>query len=744
MRWRDSTTFDHLSPSPRPTVSARLTGLSVAIALVVALGSGGGVALAEHSPGAVIDASCFPDGATTMGRGQTLEIDIGYQHNDRTAGAVYTVNFTSTMNTNIFFGASHVFHTQARQGGQGLSEGGIVGVPLTTTSTTPLGTGVVVISVTSDATGTTVLASCTITLTIIDPTADSDADGLLDGWEADGIDKNGDGTIDLALDAPPFNAKWNHKDLFVEIDWMDSNLAGSNCGAMPPSSPSCSALVLHSHKPKPDAIQDVVDAFAASPLSNPDAVGGITLHPIEDEGVPEFRWVKFLTKEVGPSNDFDDLKLGDPAVACDGKFGTSTERSSPNCENILAARRDVFRYVVFGHSLIEAPGALGVAELPGNDSLITVDTFALSPIPQSSRQLQAATFMHEFGHNLGLHHGGADDINCKPNYLSIMNYEYDSDVLDYSSQALATLDERHLDETTGIGGAGGQTARYNVGGISRTAPANGPIDWNGNGNATETDVRSDTNYDKSESQLHCGESPDQPALTGFDDWSHLIFNFRGTSDFADNIPRTTPHVTPDQTPEEFLLGLDGDGDGIKDGSDNCPSVANADQADNDGDAQGDACDPDDDSDGLSDGADNCPLTANVDQADRDGDSRGDACDAYTFTGFTQPVDNAPTVNHGRAGRTYPVKFSIVLPNGDFVTTTSAIDSIDVLRVACGTFLGSPADALEATSSGGTPLRYDAESNKFIYDWRTPAVAGCYQLLITLADTGVHTANFNLR
>lgn len=65
---------------------------------------------------------------------------------------------------------------------------------------------------------------------------------------------------------------------------------------------------------------------------------------------------------------------------------------------------------------------------------------------------------------------------------------------------------------------------------------------------------------------------------------------------------------------ECLLGLpDMDGDQIDDNDDNCPGVANPDQADMDEDVVGDACD-------------NCPDLPNYEQTDSDEDRVGDACD----------------------------------------------------------------------------------------------------------------------
>ena len=94
----------------------------------------------------------------------------------------------------------------------------------------------------------------------------------------------------------------------------------------------------------------------------------------------------------------------------------------------------------------------------------------------------------------------------------------------------------------------------------------------------------------------------------------------------------------------FTQQIDSDGDGILDGQDNCPYVANADQADADNDGVGDVCDDDADNDGVSDAFDNCPNTPNADQADADNDGIGDVCDNDADNdGIANASDNCPTM-----------------------------------------------------------------------------------------------------
>ncbi len=150
---------------------------------------------------------------------------------------------------------------------------------------------------------------------------------------------------------------------------------------------------------------------------------------------------------------------------------------------------------------------------------------------------------------------------------------------------------------------------------------------------------------------------------GVDDGADLCIGFPDGTDADDDGIPDGPDAYGDACdicPDDFEN--DADADGACESDDNCEDVYNADQADTDGDALGNACDDDDDDDGVldtfdafpfdpsesadsdgdgtgdttdtdddgdevADASDNCALLANADQADTDGDGDGDACDA---------------------------------------------------------------------------------------------------------------------
>ena len=111
-------------------------------------------------------------------------------------------------------------------------------------------------------------------------------------------------------------------------------------------------------------------------------------------------------------------------------------------------------------------------------------------------------------------------------------------------------------------------------------------------------------------------------------------------------------------------------------------------------------------------------------------------------GFLPPVNNAPVINTGKGGRTYPIKFQLPKPDGTFYSSLSLVSSITVQQVVCGSFGTALTDPLETTATGGTTLRYDSGVNQYIYNWQTPG-PGCYLLTVNLGDGTQHQAEFSL-
>jgi len=331
---------------------------------------------------------------------------------------------------------------------------------------------------------------------------------LLFGGFAFAMDSDGDGLSDsteATLGSSPL-----HKDIFVEIDWFIING--------------------RSMKPRPGFVEFVQSVFAAAPVLNPDGTTGIRIHLELSQGIRtnqavlgyansqgDYQWGQFdsykaiyFTQSKRNTHHYC-LFVGDWG----DRNGKATRSSgiSRNGDNFVAGASD----------LIVSLGSLGK------------DGWYNKPTAGKFVYTQAGTFVHELGHNLGLKHGGKDYLNYKPNFLSLMNYSFQTDgipytrldgvrfrIFDYSRFYLPGLNENNLNETLGLG----PFASDNFGTYGTTYYFEKPdkhhdtlvswdathsVDWNKDGRISAS-VRSEINVDRRLTSLQTSN-----------DWSHLAF-----------------------------------------------------------------------------------------------------------------------------------------------------------------------------------------------------------------------------
>jgi len=222
-------------------------------------------------------------------------------------------------------------------------------------------------------------------------TSDDDRDGIPDCSEESST------STFAGINLYSFGARLNQKDIFVEIDYMDSDDPGIT--------------------PRKEALDKVKSVFAKANYSIHFDVGDL------------------IDKASGIDPDDYDLGGGNSITysAClklRKTEGCGAYVDDIKYKNFDMARKSIFYYMVFGNSQNSdgSAGSSGLAEKPGNDSIVTIGSWNLNTSSTNNinqlNNFMAGTVLHEFGHNLDLGHGGDSSVNYKPNYLSSMNYLY--------------------------------------------------------------------------------------------------------------------------------------------------------------------------------------------------------------------------------------------------------------------------------------------------------------------------------
>jgi YVTN family beta-propeller protein len=353
---------------------------------------------------------------------------------------------------------------------------------------------------------------------------DLDADGIPDRVELNGIvDEDGDVVEEWNLDE--LGASPCRKDILVDVDYMHNGLTGA-------------AEI--SHEPKSAAIAEVVKSFDKAPVAG-----------VEDCPYPGESSDPGIGLHVDPQDESD-------RVDYDAVMDLPQDFNALKTEHFDDALDPYVHYSVWGSQYDlkgkgkTTSGGLANFQPDGQDFVITLGAFT----DFGSKTEQAVDFMHELGHSIGLEHGGDLDVNCKPNYLSIMNYSFDYEglidadnptnhIVDYSREPLGKLTEGELSEPAGIGAGAVETPDgndvvfktlwYDVDGDEQQDRSDGALDWTGDGDKTDAGPDVDVDLDDGP---ECKSAGDQETLTGFDDWVKL--------DREGLVPREQHEEAPDE------------------------------------------------------------------------------------------------------------------------------------------------------------------------------------------------------
>jgi hypothetical protein len=343
-------------------------------------------------------------------------------------------------------------------------------------------------------------------------------------------------------------------------------------------------------------ISMVQQAFACSPVTNPDATTGVRLH-IDYTPTPTLSHYKVLQVQTCDSC----------TVTPTGQYFTNVK---PQFGSDLATAQYVFRFLTFAHSFCKADSAgnsfSGNSEIFGNDSVVTLGTsmFKYDTTDATKAQTRltawAGTTMHEGGHAFDLvHYPGTSSATGlpvpSPNFVSVMNYDYQFGIyttlatgsppvytalpaqadpsipphIDYSRTLADTLIENTLTEGNGVkaGGYGTNdlisfacpTVLCNLAtgaGCRSFGWANGAIDWNCNGaiDSGTVSVPIDGDGDVVDSLSGWGGIPPLPAAqtANGDEWgTGLAYGFLCQPTFADGAPLPPSRMSQDEVSVEF-------------------------------------------------------------------------------------------------------------------------------------------------------------------------------------------------